>query len=306
MSINFKKVFVLLLCAAAFFYPAHVQASDSTAVATAKKKKKNVVLIAGAPSHGKGEHEYRGGCILLAKRLNENTRNINAVVYDVNWPEAAVLENADAIVLFCDGADGHMIIPHLAEMETLMKRGVGLVLLHYALELPKGEKGDYFLNWVGGYFERFWSVNPWWGPSFDSIPKHTVTRGVKPFSIKDEWYYHMRFADNMKGITPLLVTLPPKETLNQPEGSHSNNPFVRADIEKGIPQTMAWAFERTGGGRGFGFTGGHMHNNWRDDDFRKLVLNAIVWAAKEKVPKRGIISPTPTQAEMDSLLYDAK
>ena len=25
------------------------------------------------------------------------------------------------------------------------------------------------------------------------IPEHETTRGVKPFEVKDEWYYHMRF-----------------------------------------------------------------------------------------------------------------
>ena len=42
---------------------------------------------------------------------------------------------------------------------------------------------------------------------------------------------------------------------------------------------MAWARERPDGGRGFGISGGHVHWNWGNDNFRKLVLNAIVWAA---------------------------
>ena len=53
---------------------------------------------------------------------------------------------------------------------------------------------------------------------------------------------------------------------------------------------MAWARQRPDGGRGFGFTGGHDHWNWGDDDFRKLVLNAIVWTAKLDVPAEGVPS----------------
>jgi type 1 glutamine amidotransferase len=49
-------------------------------------------------------------------------------------------------------------------------------------------------------------------------------------------------------------------------------------------------FDRPGGGRGFGFTGGHYHKNWADPDFRKLVLNAIVWIAGADVPADGIES----------------
>ena len=43
---------------------------------------------------------------------------------------------------------------------------------------------------------------------------------------------------------------------------------------------IAWAYERKDGGRGFGFTGGHFHRNWADENFRKVVVNAILWAAK--------------------------
>jgi hypothetical protein len=35
--------------------------------------------------------------------------------------------------------------------------------------------------------------------------------------------------------------------------------------------------ERPNGGRGFGFTGGHKHVNWADDNFRKVVLNGLLW-----------------------------
>ena len=39
--------------------------------------------------------------------------------------------------------------------------------------------------------------------------------------------------------------------------------------------------------RSFGFTGGHFHRNWADEDFRKLVVNAILWSAKMDVPEKG-------------------
>ena len=58
---------------------------------------------------------------------------------------------------------------------------------------------------------------------------------------------------------------------------------------------MAWAAERPDGGRGFGFTGAHFHKNWGNDDFRKLVLNAIAWTAKANVPDTGI--PSEVRAE---------
>ena len=57
--------------------------------------------------------------------------------------------------------------------------------------------------------------------------------------------------------------------------------------------------ENPGGGRGFGCTGGHFHWNWAQDDFRKTVLNAIAWIAKEEVPENGVQSTRPT---VDDLL----
>ena len=48
--------------------------------------------------------------------------------------------------------------------------------------------------------------------------------------------------------------------------------------------------QRGDGGRGFGFTGGHFHDNWGNDDFRKVVSNATLWIAKAEVPEDGVQS----------------
>ena len=37
-------------------------------------------------------------------------------------------------------------------------------------------------------------------------------------------------------------------------------------------------------------TGGHFHKNWGNDNFRKVVLNAILWSAKAEVPATGVAS----------------
>jgi len=181
-----------------------------------------------------------------------------------------------------------------------MKKGVGLVLLHYAVE-PVGferkeEGGAYFLDWTGGYYERFLSVNPHWTAEFKTFPAHPVTRGVKPFTVSDEWYYLMRFPPDMKNVTPILTTVPPDETRMGPDGDHSGNPTVRS--RKGMPEHVAWAIERPHGGRGFGFTGGHFHWNWANRGFLTVVLNAIVWTAGLDVPENGVPSKTPTLEDL--------
>jgi type 1 glutamine amidotransferase len=258
---------------------------------------KKVVFIAGRPSHGYQAHGHNPGCLMLAKMLTDNEPRVVTTVYQSGWPQdPTALDNADTVVIFSDGGGGHPAMPHLKELDALMKKGVGLACLHYAVEVPKGEPGNYFLNWIGGYFETDWSVNPHYAAEVKSLPQHPITRGVEPFNIDDEWYYHMRFRENMQGVTPILTCVPPDSTRTRPDGPHSNNPTVRAG--KGSPEHIAWACERPDGGRGFGFTGGHWHWNWANHAFRTVVLNGIVWTAGLDVPQGGVPAKKPTLDEI--------
>lgn len=258
--------------------------------ASAADAKKKIVLLAGAPSHGPGDHEHNAGVLLLKKCL-EAVPDVEVTSHQNGWPQdAQAFDGADTVLIYSDGGGGHPMIQaeRLQQMREVMKRGAGLVCLHYAVEVPKEKGGPEMLQWLGGYFEAFWSVNPHWDADFKELPKHPITSGVKPFEINDEWYYHMRFPEGMKGVTPILTAVPPESTRQGKDSSHGGNPHVRA--RTGQPEHVAWAFERPDGGRAFGFTGGHKHKNWGDDNFRKLVLNAILWTAKAKVPAEGVQS----------------
>jgi len=260
---------------------------------------KKVVFVAGPVSHGYGDHEHIAGCELLAQALNGSGLPVYATVYRNGWPkDPTALDNADALVLFGDGGGGNMVLPHLDELDKVMGRGVGLAVLHYALDVPKGKASDCYLKWIGGHYLQHWSINPYWRAEFKALPDHPVARGVKPFSIDDEWYYHMRFVEGMKGVTPILPATPPDETRKRPDGPHRGNPHVRARM--GQPEHLAWVYERPGGGRGMGFTGCHSHWNWGHDDFRKVVLNGIVWVAGLDVPAGGVASKTPTFEELQA------
>jgi type 1 glutamine amidotransferase len=268
--------------------------------------KKKVVFVAGKRSHGPGEHEHRAGCMLLAEHLNKSGLAIEAVVTFDGWPEdQSIFDGASAVVIYSDGGGGHPAMRNLTKLKELADKGVGIGAIHYAVEVPKGPGGDLFLDVIGGYFETNWSVNPHWDASF-KIPEHAVTRGIKDFQIRDEWYYHMRFPADMKGVTPILSALPPADSLSRPDGAHSGNPEVRAAVlERKELQHLMWLFERpqdAGAGRGFGFTGGHFHKNWQDDNHRRVVLNAVAWIAKLEVPKDGVPSKTPSAEEMQANL----
>jgi type 1 glutamine amidotransferase len=276
-----------------------VGAEPSGASGVGSDDSRSVLFLAGRPSHGFGAHDHLAGCHLLAASLNESGLPIEAKVHRRGWPhDATAFDGVDCVVMYGDGGDGHMVIPHMKEMDALAEAGVGIVCLHYAVEVPKGPVGDRFLEWIGGYFEMNWSVNPHWTANFATLAEHPITRGVAPFKINDEWYYHMRFHEGMRGVTPILTDLPPAESLSRPDGAHSGNPDVRAAVARGEVQHMAWAVQRDNGGRGFGFTGGHVHWNWANPNFRKLVLNAIVWCAQVDVPEDGVIDRPKTMADM--------
>lgn len=278
------------------------QAATETQEAAAAKSSagpKRIVFIAGKKSHGYAAHEHRAGCMLLAKALEESQLGFKTQTIANGWPEDdSVLDGADSIVIYADGGGRHPALPHLERLEQLMQAGTGLVLLHYGVEIPPGDGGKAFVRWTGGYFETFWSVNPHWSADYAELPQHPIANGVQPFEIHDEWYYHMRFREQMRGVTPILTAVPPASTLTRKDGPHSNNPHVRA--KQGQPQHMAWATERPDGGRGFGFTGGHVHWNWGHNDFRKLVLNAIAWTAKTEIPEEGIPSRELTVADLEA------
>jgi hypothetical protein len=110
----------------------------------------------------------------------------------------------------------------------------------------------------------------------------------------------MRFREQMERVTPILTAVPPDSTRKRPDGPHSNNPTVRARRE--MPEHVAWAYERPDGGRGFGCTGGHSHWVYAQNDYRRLMLNAICWIAKVDVPAGGVPTATPTAEEMEANL----
>lgn len=260
--------------------------------------KKRIVFLPGRGSHGWGAHSHNAGCLLLAKCLNDNVPGVQAVVQKGGWPQdVSVLDGAAAIVIFCDG--NSLIGPeaNYKILDGLAKKGAGIAFLHYSLDVGK-PCGKYLLDWIGGYYEQHWSINPTWTAKYTAFPDHPAARGVKPFTLHDEWYYHMRFREGMKGVTPILSAIPPERTREGPDGPHSGNPAVRE--RKGMAEHLAWVYERPDGGRGFGFTGGHFHWNWAYDDFRKVALNGIVWTAKIDVPADGVPSKTPTAEDLEA------
>jgi hypothetical protein len=264
---------------------------------------KTLVLMAGKPSHPPRMHEFNAGVQLLAKCL-EGYPDLKVKVLLNGWPaDESVFDGADAIVFYMDGGARHEVVQEsgrrMKMVDAWADKGVGIGFMHFGVEVVPEQAGNEFRKWIGGHYEHMFSCNPIWGPKFTSFPDHPVTRGVEPFEIKDEWYFNMRFAGGIPGgeaaeteglkFVPILVAAPSDEVRDGPY-VYPKGPYEHIQANKGRAETMMWTVQRPAGGRGFGFTGGHFHDNWGNDQFRKVVLNALVWLTKAEVPPTGVAS----------------
>ena len=282
-----------------------------------------IVFVPGGASHGYGMHEHRAGLLLLARSLKQQWPQLETVVADQNsWPDADILADADALVITCVFGLGQrtyeatgvgesveegcgpergkdVAFPHLNQVDALVQRGLGVALIHYGVDPIPDPGAEAVIKWVGGvYDEEGGSINPDWAAEFTDFPDHPAANGLQPFSAYDEWYFNLRFVPDRKGVTPILEARPPLSTLLRKEGPSANNPDVGERVRRGDRQAVAWAYDRPSGGRGFGFTGAHYHHTYRNDNFRKAVLNGIAWVAGLEVPPGGVESATPTWEEI--------
>jgi len=303
-----KRSTFIRLALAASVAPTTLSANEK------KDKARKLILIAGKPSHPPMMHEFRAGTILLEKRLKE-IPGLIVERHEKGWvDDEKTFDDADAVVCFSDGNKRHPALEEegrLQVIEKFVKRGVGFGCMHYGVEVPKEVAGDKFRTWLGGCYESGYSCNPIWEAEIKDFPEHSITKGVKPFSIVDEWYFNMRFAEGfdasgpkeIEGVkfVPILIAKPSDEVRNGPY-VHPRGPYPHIEEASGRGEAIMWSVERPDGGRGFGFTGGHFHTNWQNDDFRKTILNALCWISKVEIPEDGIASaPVSDQEILENL-----
>jgi putative membrane-bound dehydrogenase-like protein len=271
---------------------------------------KKILFLAGQDSHGWGTHQHYGGTMILAKGLRNSALPVEVTVVR-DWPEDADLLKHDALVIYADGWGAHPANGKLDSLKKFMDQGGGLTVIHWATGLGSPEAGNkakdhstdpirrQWRNLVGADFEPWHSVSRFWDASFEKLPKHPVTRGVPPFVIHDECYFHLRCTDpEHDHVTPLHGALPPVGLIHPGRAMDSGSNSAVEAVTRGEKQYCAWGFERPAGGRTFGFTGGHTHWNWGRDELRQLILNGIYWTTGAEVPAKGIPSTRPTAAEM--------
>ncbi|GGD79602.1 ThuA domain-containing protein [Paenibacillus nasutitermitis] len=272
-----------------------------------KASTKKIVLIAGELSHGPGAHEYIKTVRLLKVMLEQSTAGgqLQVEYHLGGWPEdPQTLEDADLVLFATDGRDGHLYqdVPFVATperlllMERLMERGCGLVLLHFSTFFTR-EEGKKVLQWGGGYYEwedergeRNWYSRISDGDRLElATAVHPIASGVgSTIELKDEIYWKLRFLPDDPRRTPIWQ--------------------VPGLAEEGDPlaNQVGWALQRDDGGRAFVTTAGHLYSLWENDDFRKVHLNAIVWAAGLPVATGGVQSRFYTDDMVDHALEGVK
>jgi type 1 glutamine amidotransferase len=255
-----------------------------------EEKPKKIVLIAGKKSHGpvgNGIHDYGWNARLIKVMLdNSNVADEVAVEYHLNgWPEdQSTLKDADTIMIISDGRDGGKFKEalHLDGKERVkfveeqMKRGCGLVVFHFSTFGPD-KYADRMLRWYGAYFDWETDGKRDWYSAIKTLEAqveisnsdHALSRGVEPFTMKEEFYYNLRFDPDDDRMVPLWK-IPALEG-RKPHGN-----------------VVTWARRRKNGGRGFGTTCGHWFDRWQIDSFRTGILNGLVWTAKMKIPEGGV------------------
>ncbi len=222
-----------------------------------------VLLIGHKPDHPPGTHTYLPTARMLAEQLKKHP-GVEAVVSD-GWPQdAKLLVDVKALVLYSSsGAELLLDKPYRPQVEKLLDGGAGLVTLHWATAVRKQNLqrlGPSWQKYLGGY----WISNVGLAMGRSELrqlePGHPICRGWKPFTVYDEYY-----------LNPTLGKA---------------KPLLAVQV-KGKPLVVGWYYVRPDGARSFATTLGHFGRNFDMPEFRRMVLNGILWAARYEVPAGG-------------------
>ena len=261
-------------------------------------KTKKILFLAGKKSHANGEHEFEAGCKLLAEALNASGLDVEAKVFHPGWPkDESIFEDVDACIVYADA--GGRFGEKYAELDKHVKNGMGIMFMHYGVHPSKDVGQKFFTPWLGGYMENNYSVNPHWIADLKANKQLPIANGLPAtFPAYDEFYYNMRFANDCDCCGGAVTGVPSPDRMVR----YINMWNEHGEQGFGKPQKLMWYKDTpaTDGGRGIGFVGGHYHRNWAIDDFRKMVLNAIVWTARGDVPKAGVPSKSITKEQLSA------
>jgi type 1 glutamine amidotransferase len=236
----------------------------AAAAADAGGPKRVLLLAQGPDGHPPETHEYvRGQEILLKSLAKTPGLEVKLLRADEPWREGPeLLAKADgAVVFLSEGARWLSNNPErLKAFQELARRKGALSVLHWGMGTKDAKNIEAFVQLFGGCHggpDRKYKVLETQATIVDR--QHPATQGLADFRARDEFYYSLKFVKSDKAPTPLL----------------------RVDID-GQTETVAWAWQRADGGRSFGFSGLHFHENWQLDEYRRLVTQGVLWTLNER------------------------
>ncbi len=243
-----------------------------TFAAAAAGAPRRVLLIGqGSDGHPAGTHEFMLGVQVIEKLLAPFKDEIVATIVkaDEPWAEGpALLDQADGVVLMVtQGAQWMQATPERdAALQRLCARKGALVALHWSVGAKDAKYIPGQLALLGGTRggpQRKYIVLE--NDVHVAAPRHPVVAGLADFRINDEFYYRLDLQPPSPQFTALLTT--PLD---------------------GREETICWAWERSDGGRSFGYVGIHFHKNWERVEYRRLVTQAILWTLRLPIPEGGL------------------
>lgn len=242
----------------------------SSAYSDSPKARRLLLIGQGPDGHPAATHEFAAGVRILETMLaSVQGLQTTVVKADEPWPEGpALIDQADGVVLFVtQGARWIQLDPKRhAALKRLAQRKGGIVALHWAVGATNAQYIDGQLELLGGTRggpQRKYQVLETDVKIADR--KHPITAGLSDFRVRDEFYYRLDFVKPAGSIHRLLT--------------------ARIDDND---ETICWSWERPDGGRSFGFVGLHFHSNWQRAEYRRLVMQGILWTIQLPIPKAGI------------------
>ncbi len=251
-----------------------------------KLRELNVVLVAFKKDHGPNEHDYplwqKRWAVLLGGKKAGQEKQVNlygpapkekqkrtlagAVKVQVStaygWPSKEQFKKADLIAAFCYVQWDEQ---KLKDLEELLSRGGGFVILHPAVIIPKGKDiSGQVAKLIGLAWE--YDYTRWrHGPIELKIaaPDHPICLGLpKTIHFLDEAYWPLK--GDLSKVTVLATS----------------NETISKDSQQTKPEPMFYAY-KYGKGRVFSCILGHYTWTFDDPYFRILLLRGMAWAAGE-------------------------
>ena len=235
----------------------------------------NVILLAGKKDHGPNEHDYplwqKRWKVLLGGKGPDDEPKVNCFCPELetgrdqilagspkvkittawDWPTKEQLESAHLLVMFCAP---RWTPDTLKDLEALLNRGGGFVMMHMAIWQDSKELG----NAIGLTKQKETKYRH--GPVALKIADHPITLGL-PATVHfdDETYY------NFQGDPSTIKVL---ATCDEKVGDETR------------AEPIFWTRE-VGKGRVFVCILGHFMWTFDDPLFRLLLLRGMAWAAGE-------------------------